>query len=68
MRLEIDGFIKSEVFTIVPKPVKRKIISCRWHLKKKSNLDGSLNKFKERLVARGFTQREGIDYTKTFAP
>lgn len=68
MKLEIDGFIKRNVFTLVPRPIKQKVISCRWHLKKKYNLDGTLNKFKARLVARSFTQREGIDYNKTFAP
>lgn len=68
MKLEIDGFIDRKVFTLVPKPANRKIISCRWHLKKTFNPDGSILKFKARLVARGFTQREGIDYHETFAP
>lgn len=68
MTSEIEGFIKRKVFTLVPKPQNRKIISCRWHLKRKLNPDGSLNKFKARLLARGFTQREGIDYKETFAP
>lgn len=68
MQSEIDGFIDRKVFTLVPKPANSKTISCRWHLKKKFNLDGTLKKFKARLVARGFTQREGIDYQETFAP
>lgn len=68
MKVEIDSFIDRNVFTLVPRPTGRKIISCRWHLKKKLNPDGSIQKFKARLVARGFTQREGIDYQETFAP
>lgn len=68
MKVEIDGFIKRNIFTLVPKPTNQKVILCRWHLKKKFNLDGSLNKFKARLFAHGFTQREGIDYNETFAP
>lgn len=68
MKTEIDGFIKRNVFTLVPKTQNRKIVSCRWHLKRKLNPDGSLQKFKARLVARGFTQREGVDYKETFAP
>lgn len=67
MKLEIESFIERKVFTSVPRPSNRKVISCRWHLKKKFNLDGTLKKFKARLVARGFTQREGIDYQETFA-
>lgn len=68
MQSEIDVFIARNVFTLVPKPANSKTILCKWHLKKKLNLDGSLKKFKARLVARGFTQREGIDYQETFAP
>lgn len=68
MKLEINNFVKRDFFTLVPRPRNQKIISCRWHLKKKYNLDGSINKFKVILVARGFTQREGIDYNETFAP
>lgn len=68
MKVEIDNFVECNVFTLVPRPSNRKIISCRWHLKKKFNLYGTLKKFKARLVARGFTQREGFDYQETFAP
>lgn len=68
MNIEIDNFIDRKVFTLVPRPTGRKIVSCRWHLKKKLNPDGTIQKYKARLVARGFTQREGIDYNETFAP
>lgn len=68
MKVEINSFIDRNVFTLVPRPTGRKIISCRWHLKKKFNPDGSIQKFKARLVARGFTQQEDIDYQETFAP
>ena len=44
------------------------LITCKWILVTKWNADGSLNKYKARLVARGFTQVHGLDYFDTFAP
>lgn len=68
MQAEIDKFVERGVFTLVPKPKNCKLISSRWHLKKKLNTNGTIKNFKARLVARGFTRRAGIDYTETFAP
>jgi hypothetical protein len=57
------------VWTVVDKlPPGVKAISSRWLYRIKYNPDGSLAKYKSRLVARGFTQEEGIDYQSIFAP
>ena len=44
------------------------MISSKWIYKIKHAADGSIEKYKERFVARRFSPKEGIDYEETFAP
>ena len=55
-------------WTLVDPPKNRKIISCKWVFKIKRGKDNEILRYKARLVARGFTQREGIDYNDVFSP
>ncbi|GKB27302.1 zinc finger, CCHC-type containing protein, partial [Tanacetum coccineum] len=43
-------------------------IGCKWIFKRKMKVDGTIDKFKARLVIQGFRQKEGIDYFDTYAP
>lgn len=49
-------------------PAHANLVDGKWVFKRKLNPDGTINKYKARFVARGFTQRFGIDYDATFAP
>ena len=49
-------------------PEGKSIVGSKWVLKVKRNSDGSLDCFKARLVAQGYTETRGIDYEEVFAP
>lgn len=58
--------MSNNTWELVDLPRGRKpAISSKWIFKKKLKPDGSIDKYKARLVVRGFTQREGIDYFDT---
>ena len=67
MRDEMDFKAKNQVWELVALSPGRKTIGNKWVLKIKHKADGSIDKYKACLVAKGYTQREGIDYDETFS-
>lgn len=68
MNEELNALNKNQTWDIVTLPKGKKSVGCRWVYKTKFNSDGSIERHKARLVARGYTQTYGIDYEETFAP
>ena len=68
MKEEIDTLERNQTWDLVPKLRDVKPISCRWVYKIKRHSYGSIERYKTRLVACGFSQQYGLDYDKTFSP
>ena len=65
MTEEYESIMKNDVCHIVLKPENKSVVSSKWIYKIKHAADGSIEKYKARFVARGFSQKEGIDYQGT---
>ncbi|KAK1663670.1 hypothetical protein QYE76_051829 [Lolium multiflorum] len=68
MAEEIAALERTGTWDIVAPPSSVRPITCKWVYKVKTRSDGSLQRYKARLVARGFQQEHGRDYDETFAP
>ena len=64
---EYQSIIKNDVWDVVPRPEGKLVVTSKWIYKINHAVDGSIEKYKERFVARGFSQKEGIDYEENFA-
>lgn len=52
----------NNTWTIVPLPLDRKPLGCKWVFKLKRKADGSIERYKARLVPKGYNQQEGVDF------
>ena len=65
---DVEALVSRGTWTLVPRPTDANIITCKRVFTIKYHPDGTIARHKARLVARGFTQAYGIDYTETFSP
>ena len=68
MEEELKSMKDNEVWDLVELPKRIKTIGCKWIFKTKHNSKGNVKRYKARLVTKVHTQKEGIDYKKTFSP
>ena len=68
MEEELKSMKDNEVWDLVELPKGIKTIGCKWIFKTKHDSKGNVERYKARLVAKEYTQKEGIDYKETFSP
>jgi hypothetical protein len=68
MNEEYRSLMENDTWDLVPLPKGRKLVRCKSVYKTKYASDGSVERHKAQLVAKGFSQVEGIDYNETFSP
>ena len=66
MKSELDSMYSNKVWDLVKAPNSIKPVGCKWIYKRKRGIDGKIETLKAKLVAKGYTQKEGIDYEKPF--
>ncbi|TXG48988.1 hypothetical protein EZV62_024863 [Acer yangbiense] len=67
MATKIEALEKNNTWDLVPLPSSHKAIGCKWVFKVKYHSDGSIERYKAHLVAKGYNQIESLDYHDTFA-
>ena len=67
MEVELKSLWENEVYEEVERLTRKKVIGTKWILRVKTDVEGNLDKYKARVVAKGFKHMEGLDYDKTLA-
>ena len=67
MKSEMDSMYTNQVWTLVDPLEEKKPIGCKWIFKKKTKMEGNVITYKARLMAKGYRQKQVIDYEKTFS-
>jgi hypothetical protein len=68
MNEEMEALQKIATWELAPLPEGKRIIGCKWVFPVKLKADDSIDRYKARLVTKGYTQKFGLDYQENFAP
>ncbi|GJZ56097.1 retrovirus-related pol polyprotein from transposon TNT 1-94 [Tanacetum coccineum] len=68
MQDELNQFKQLDMWELVPLPEGRYTIKVKWLWKSKADAENTIIQKKSRLVAKGYSQQEGIDFEESFAP
>ncbi|GKD11138.1 ribonuclease H-like domain-containing protein [Tanacetum coccineum] len=63
---KLSALHRNNIYVLANLPPGRKAIGCKWISKIKYKSSGEVDRYKDRLMAKGYSQREGIDYEETF--
>ena len=55
-KVEIEYLVENKVFSVVDRPGDKQVITSKWVFRRKTSIDGKVEKYKARIVARGFMQ------------
>ncbi len=64
---EIKALAKNETWKLTTLSLEKKPVGCKWVFTVKHRVDGSIERYKARLIVKGFAQAYGVDYQETFA-
>ncbi|GJT26983.1 putative ribonuclease H-like domain-containing protein [Tanacetum coccineum] len=68
MQEELHQFDRLDVWELVDRPLCKNVINLKWLWKNKRDEENTVIRNKSRLVAKGYAQKEGIDFEESFAP
>jgi hypothetical protein len=68
MQDELNNFTRNQVWELVECPKNKNVNGTKWVYRNKQDEHGIVAKNKARLIAKGYSQVEGLNYGETFAP
>ena len=68
MRSEIASLRENGGYKLVDRPKGKEVVKSKWVLREKNDAEGRVEKYKARVVAKGYIRLEGVDYDQTFSP